>query len=472
MAEDDASQMNNMKDAGISTPHIYAMLANQASGYENVNYTLRDMYNEISRRRRHVLGDARAALRYLKNQKAEDTCLYYDHIIDAKGVLRALFWCDGRSQLDYEVLEMCLPLMRHTRRTMFSSVKHHNQTVVFRSVLVTDESKEVYVWLLQQLSAAMKGKAHVSVIINGAPSMRFAIETVFPNTHHRLCAWHLIRNATSNVGNLKFTSMFKKCMLGDYEISEVEADYVSIFGLPVLKTTLEPLKRSATNFYTREIFFIFQPMLVRAARMKVVQDVAFDSFVLYTIAKYGSLNSSWEVSVDNEMMKFNCLCLRMDFFGIPCEHIVYVLVFLNILELPKSLVLIRWSKNANTSTFDSNGITWESIILSQYGCLMDWCRQLSYVASRRHDRFQVVRDTIMSLIEDFKIEDEQEKQVGAEAHDSDGIFSKNPRNCKSKCRPGEKVKRKPQRCSICRMEGNNKKFYPLAKDIQQTNATS
>ncbi|QHO16836.1 Protein FAR1-RELATED SEQUENCE [Arachis hypogaea] len=265
-----------------------------------------------------------------------------------------------------------------------------------------------------------------------------------------------------------FIKHFKRC-LTYLRYKEVEADYVSIFGLPVLKTTLEPLKRSATNFYTREIFFIFQPMLVRAARMKVVQDVAFDSFVLYTIAKYGSLNSSWEVSVDNEMMKFNCLCLRMDFFGIPCEHIVYVLVFLNILELPKSLVLIRWSKNANTSTFDSNGITWESIILSQYGCLMDWCRQLSYVASRRHDRFQVVRDTIMSLIEDFKIEDEQEKQVGAEAHDSDGIFSKNPRNCKSKCRPGEKVKRKPQRCSICRMEGNNKKFYPLAKDIQQTN---
>ncbi|QHO00100.1 Protein FAR1-RELATED SEQUENCE [Arachis hypogaea] len=564
MAEADASQMNNMKDAGISTPHIYAMLANQAGGYENVNYTLRDMYNEIARRRRHVLGDARAALRYLKNQKSEDTNLYYEHIVDAKGVLRALFWCDGRSQLDYEVFGDVLAFDATYKKNkylcpvvVFSGVNHHNQTVVFGSALVTDESKEVYVWLLQQLLAAMKGKAPVSVITDGAPSMRFAIETVFPNAHHRLCAWHLIRNATSNVGNPKFTSMFKKCMLGDYEISvfeqkwfgmveefgvaeknwiidmyekrhmwatahirgkffagfrttsrceglhsiiakyvksqynlvdfikhfkrcltylrykEVEADYVSISGLPVLKTALEPLERSASNFYTREIFFIFRGMLVRAARMKVVQDVAFDSFVLYTISKYGSLNSSWEVSVDNERTKFNCSCLRMDSFGIPCEHIVCVLVFLNILELPKSLVLTRWSKNAKTSTFDSSGVTWESIILSQYGCLMDWCRQLSYVASRRQERFHLVRDTVMSLIEDFKIEDEQEKQVGAEADYSDGIFPKNPQNCRSKCRPGEKVKRKPQRCSICRMEGHNKKSCPLAKDIQQqTNATS
>ncbi|XP_057746603.1 protein FAR1-RELATED SEQUENCE 9-like [Arachis stenosperma] len=237
-----------------------------------------------------------------------------------------------------------------------------------------------------------------------------------------------------------FIKHFKRC-LTYLRYKEVEADYVFISGLLILKTALEPLKRSASNFYTRKIFFIFRPMLVRAARMKVVKDVAFDSFVLYIISKYGSLNSSWEVSVDNERTKFNCSCLRMDSFGIPCEHIVCVLVFLNILELPKSLVLTRWSKNAKTSTFDSSGVTWESIILSQYGCLMDWCWQLSYVASRRQERFHLVQDTVMSLIEDFEIEDEQEKQVGAEADNSD--------------------------------EGHNKKSCPLVKDIQQqTNATS
>ncbi|KAL4293446.1 protein FAR1-RELATED SEQUENCE 5-like [Arachis ipaensis] len=182
MAEADASQMNNMKDAGISTPHIYAMLANQAGGYENVNYTLRDMYNEIS-----------------------------------------------RSQLDYEIFGDVLAFDAIYKKNkylcsvvVFFGVNHHNQTVVFGSALVTDENKEVYVWLLQQLLAAMKGKTPISVITDGASLMKFAIEAVFLNSHHRLCAWHLIRNATSNVGNPKFTSMFKKCMLGDYEISVFE----------------------------------------------------------------------------------------------------------------------------------------------------------------------------------------------------------------------------------------------------------
>ncbi|RYQ94589.1 hypothetical protein Ahy_B08g089529 [Arachis hypogaea] len=213
MTEADAGQIN-MKDAGISMPHIYAMLANQAGGYENVNYTLRDMYNEIARRRCHVLGDARAALRYLKNQKDEDPCLYYKHIVDAKGM---------------------------------------------------------------------------------------------------------------------------------------------------------------------------------PARMKVVQDEAFESFVLYTISKYRSLNTSWEVSIDNEMTNFNCSCLRIESFRIPY-----------------------------------------------------WCRQLSYIASRRKERFHLIRDTVISLIEDFKIEDGQEKQVGAEVDGSNDIFSKNPQNCRSKCCPGENVKQKPQ----------------------------
>ncbi|XP_057734550.1 protein FAR1-RELATED SEQUENCE 7-like [Arachis stenosperma] len=202
ITEANASQMNNMKDVGISTPYIYAILA---------------------------------------NQKAKDLCLYYEHIVDAKGVLRALFWCDERSQLDYEVFGDVLAFDATYKKNkylcpvvVFFSVNHHNQTMVFESALVTDESKEVYVWLLQQLLAAMKEITSVSVITDGAPSMKFAIVAVFPNAHHKLCAWHLIRNATTNVKNPKFISMFKKCMLGDYKISVFEQKWfgmVEEFGI-------------------------------------------------------------------------------------------------------------------------------------------------------------------------------------------------------------------------------------------------
>ena len=64
----------------------------------------------------------------------------------------------------------------------------------------------------------MKGKAPLCVITNSDKEMRKSITIVFLDAHHKLCAWHLIRNVISNVANLKFTMNFKKSMLGDYEI--------------------------------------------------------------------------------------------------------------------------------------------------------------------------------------------------------------------------------------------------------------
>jgi len=64
--------------------------------------------------------------------------------------------------------------------------------------------------------------------------MRNAIKKIFPNAHHRLCAWHLLRNASSNIGIPEVMSYLKKCMLGDLEVNAFErlwAEMVQKFGL-------------------------------------------------------------------------------------------------------------------------------------------------------------------------------------------------------------------------------------------------
>ncbi|MCI53852.1 protein FAR1-RELATED SEQUENCE 5-like, partial [Trifolium medium] len=68
----------------------------------------------------------------------------------------------------------------------------------------------------------MQGKLTISVITDGDLAMRNAIRIVFPKAHHILCAWHLARNATCNVKNPRFTALFKKCILFDYEIVDFE----------------------------------------------------------------------------------------------------------------------------------------------------------------------------------------------------------------------------------------------------------
>jgi len=112
--------------------------------------------------------------------------------------------------------------------------KSPNQTIVFCSAIVCDETEETYVWLLEQFLTTMGGKSPTSVITDGDLSMKKAIGRVFPKCHHRLCAWHLIRNACSNVGNTQFVMKFRQCMLGDYDVGEFQRRWekrVNEFGL-------------------------------------------------------------------------------------------------------------------------------------------------------------------------------------------------------------------------------------------------
>ncbi|KAL4371331.1 hypothetical protein AHAS_Ahas06G0155100 [Arachis hypogaea] len=67
--------------------------------------------------------------------------------------------------------------------------------------------------------------------------IKSAIKQAFPEAHHRLCTWHLLRNATSNIGKPKFTRMFRDCMLGDYEVRTFQKS-----GLRWLRNLASPIK--------------------------------------------------------------------------------------------------------------------------------------------------------------------------------------------------------------------------------------
>ncbi|XP_072056372.1 protein FAR1-RELATED SEQUENCE 5-like [Arachis hypogaea] len=107
-------------------------------------------------------------------------------------------------------------------------------------------------------------EAPVSVITDGDLLMKFAIEKEFPNAHHRLCAWHLIRNATSNIGKPQFTSVFRKCMLGDYEIDVFRQKWFEMvegFGVENKNWVLDMYKKRhswATAHIRRKFFAGFR----------------------------------------------------------------------------------------------------------------------------------------------------------------------------------------------------------------------
>ncbi|RYR12944.1 hypothetical protein Ahy_B04g070206 isoform A [Arachis hypogaea] len=304
-----------------------------------------------------------------------------------------------------------------------------------------NETIDTYIWLLRQLMFAMKGKTLTLIITDGAMAIRNAVRDVFPEVRHRLYAWHLIRNATSNVGNPAFTYKFRKIMLGDYEIpvfkrkwvqlieefgledkpwvnnmyeekhmwatayirgkffagfrttsrcqvlhsvvaryvgsqydlisfvehfqrcvshlrfKEFNADYESTHAVPVMQTCIELLERFAAEVYTHEIFLLIWSFLSRAGSMRVLNIENNNDCSKYIVCKHGRPDFLWTIEFHQEEMIFMCSCLRMELFGIPCEHIVKVLVDRHICEIPPSLVLDRWTKKVKSALNDASGFT-------------------------------------------------------------------------------------------------------------------
>uniref|UniRef100_A0A2N9FG61 Protein FAR1-RELATED SEQUENCE n=1 Tax=Fagus sylvatica TaxID=28930 RepID=A0A2N9FG61_FAGSY len=101
-------------------------------------------------------------------------------------------------------------------------VNHHMQTTIFGCALLVDETVKTYTWVLKTLIGAMNNKMPMSVVTDGDKAMRAAIEKVLPASQHRLCIWHLERNAQSNLNDKDAVNDFIRCMVSYVSKEEFE----------------------------------------------------------------------------------------------------------------------------------------------------------------------------------------------------------------------------------------------------------
>ncbi|KAF1868271.1 hypothetical protein Lal_00018792 [Lupinus albus] len=153
--------------------------------------------------------------------------MYWRHSVDEEGKLQQLFSADGCSIFDYSIFGDVLAFDATYGRTKykfpvvnFSGVNHHKLTTGFAPVVVSNETEETYVWLLEKFLEAMNGKQPKCVITDGDLSMKNAIKRVFSKAHHRLCAWHICNNAGKNIKKNNFHKDFQKVMYVDVEIDD------------------------------------------------------------------------------------------------------------------------------------------------------------------------------------------------------------------------------------------------------------
>ncbi|RYR27218.1 hypothetical protein Ahy_B02g061562 [Arachis hypogaea] len=416
MSEADIMQMMNMLKSGISTSQIFSLLASQAGGYEFVGYGPRDMYNKIARERHQIPGDAARVLKKLEDMRLKDPQLYFKACHDSRG--------------DYEI-----PVFKRKWVQLIEEFGIEDKPWVINMY------EEKHMWA----TAYLRGKFFAGF-----------------RTTSRCEGLHSVvgRYVGSRYDLTSFVEHFQRCV-AHMRFNEFSADYGSTRGVPVMQTCIELLERYAAELYTHEIFLFFWSFLSRAGSMRVLNIDNNDDCIKYIVCKHGRPDFTWTVDFRQEEMIFMCTCLRMESFGIPCEHIVKVLVDRDIREIPRSLVLDRWTKKVKSALNDPSGFTRDAVVISRQSALVEFSKQLAAVAAKVPERYEETRDLIMGLYSSYKAADEGDNQPHS------GVArSINPYVHPTTGGSGQPSKRKKrQRCSVCQMEGHKKTTCPWQKDI-------
>ena len=220
--DSDKAYIIALHNVGIKSNQIMDNLIQQAGGYENVGFIPKYLYNHVVADRNSNMrdGDAECALAYLQAKENMDSSFFYRYTVDKESRLANLFWTDSQSRLDYECFGDLLAFDTTYKTNVYKKplvilvgVNHHRQTTVFGCAVLVDETVETYLWVLQNFLVAMNNKTPISVVTDGDKAMSVAIKSVFSESRHRLCVWHLDRNAFANLPNTEAYQSFITCMV-------------------------------------------------------------------------------------------------------------------------------------------------------------------------------------------------------------------------------------------------------------------
>ncbi|XP_023732794.1 protein FAR1-RELATED SEQUENCE 5 [Lactuca sativa] len=162
--------------------------------------------------------DAQMLVDKLNNRKENVKNFSFEYRVENKQ-LNALFWADETSKINYKEFGDVVSFdatFRTNRYHMvfvpFTGIDNHKRCVTFGAGLLSREDTDSYIWLLKSFLKAF-GKQPLLVLSDQDPAMKKAIETVFPQSIHRLCMWHItsklpLKVSLNIVNNPEFPKKF------------------------------------------------------------------------------------------------------------------------------------------------------------------------------------------------------------------------------------------------------------------------
>ncbi|XP_028095867.1 protein FAR1-RELATED SEQUENCE 5-like [Camellia sinensis] len=218
--------------------------------------------------------------------------------------LQNLFWVDSKSLADYAKFgdALIFDSTYHTNAykkpfVMLAGVTNHFTTTLFACVLLANEIIDTYTWVLETFMEVIDNKAPVFVLTDGDKAMGEAIRRVFPDVRHRLCNWHLGKNAVSNVHKSGFAHAFKQCMEMEADAAKLEDGWtrmVEKFGLENNSWVLETYEKRHmwAEAYMHGHFFARMKSFKQCMEMETDEAKLEDGWTRM-VEKFGLENNSW-----------------------------------------------------------------------------------------------------------------------------------------------------------------------------------
>ncbi|CAN1262657.1 Protein FAR1-RELATED SEQUENCE 5 [Linum perenne] len=107
---------------------------------------------------------------------------------------------------------------------IFVGKNNHHQLIVFGAALLYDETIPTFEWLFNTFSRCMDNEKPSCIFTDQCAAIKAAVRSVFPNTFHGLCTFHLLQNAHKNLGTLA-TPKFRDCLRYIMYNIETEAEF-------------------------------------------------------------------------------------------------------------------------------------------------------------------------------------------------------------------------------------------------------
>ncbi|XP_050388042.1 protein FAR1-RELATED SEQUENCE 5-like [Argentina anserina] len=235
------SLIDTLQGAGIGPSGIMSALIKEYGDISKVGFTERDCRNYMrSSRQRTLGGDTRVLLDYLKNRQAKDPAFFFSVQGDLDQCMSNIFWADPKARSDYAYFGDTVTFdttYRSNRYRLpfapFTGVNHHGQPVLFGCALLINESEESFSWLFKTWLMAMSGRPPLSITTDHDRVIRLAITQVLPETRHRFCKWHILKECQEKLShvlseNSNLEAELHKCVNLTESIEEFESCWLSL----------------------------------------------------------------------------------------------------------------------------------------------------------------------------------------------------------------------------------------------------